>query len=283
MTTFENQITLSSNLNLSIEVQTEAEKIRIIGSFIPLLGIWIASKHANTYTLLGRRVGTFLFVLVVLVSYLSGSETGLSLVLTLLTVILLSYTGVSIFINNSIPFATFYQKIPNYRELLAHAKSLFIWGGELFKVLSGKEAITPYREIFGREYLSIVEQPLATKLPLPSIIIGIPLLNILFTPFLFGEKNAEHRGNILQGLMLTILLICIWWFDGINSGIQSILFISALHLMLNAGKYKDTHAPVVDIIFLFSSLFKRTKTSLEKVKEENKTVEYPSTIGLESK
>ena len=101
--------------------------MRIVGSFIPLLGIWIASIAPNMYTLLGRKVGTFLFVVVILVSYLSGSETGLSLVLTLLTIILLSYTGVSIFINHSIPFAAFYQRIPNYHELLAHGKSLLIW------------------------------------------------------------------------------------------------------------------------------------------------------------
>ena len=74
--------------------------------------------------------------------------------------------------------------------------------------------------------------------------------------------------------MLTLLLSLIWWFDGINSGIQSILFISALHLIIYAGKIRDTHAPIVDIVFLFTGALSQTKINLEKVKADNTVVDY---------
>ena len=83
--------------------------------------------------------------------------------------------------------------------------------------------------------------------------------------------------------MLTILLSLIWWTQGFNAGIQSILFISVLHLMIYAGRYRDTHAPVVDVIFIFTSLFSHTKTSLEKVKETNTLVDYTTQGNSEGK
>lgn len=269
-----NTISLPSELILDETITSEGDKIRLIASFAPLLGIWIASKYPNKYTEIGRRIGTLCFILIVLASYISWSWTGLSLILTLTTIILLSYTGVSIFINQSIPLASIYQWIPSYTMLITHLKSGFLWGGELCWVFFGKEVLTPYRDIFSREYQKIVELPLTTTLPLPSVFIGIPLLNILMIPFLWWDSYHEHRGNILQWILLTLILVCIWWYDGINSEAQYIFFVSALHLMISARKIRDTHAPIVDSILLVSSLFSQTKTTLAKVKEENTSIQY---------
>lgn len=262
--------TLSSVDFQIIELQTmtettEAEKIRVALSFIPLLSIWISGKYHSPSILLWKKISTFFFLLMIGSSFLLWPKTGWSLLVILFSIIVIISTGVSIVVMGRIPYIHFlYRYIPSYETFLLYSRTWIDWIKTVIKVLSGYEEVENFSTLLQKNrtnspgFLGFIK-----GLPLSCKGIWIPFLNLIYIPFLLSKNYHEHRGNILQGIFLTILFIIIWWFYGFHTSLHLILFIPMIHLITFAENERDTHAPVVDIVLLYK-YFRPSNTEIWK-------------------
>mgnify|MGYP000858167119 FL=1 len=59
----------------------EEEKVRILASMIPLIGIWIAQKYPSPATVSGRIIGSALLFVYIISLWIAGVESFLSLII----------------------------------------------------------------------------------------------------------------------------------------------------------------------------------------------------------
>ncbi len=63
---------LFSNDTAGIHVENDDDKVRIVASMIPLLGIYVAQKYEHPLTFRGRSLGSLLFFAVLISSVFSS-------------------------------------------------------------------------------------------------------------------------------------------------------------------------------------------------------------------
>ncbi len=272
--TIKTWVNTSFLFHIDAHEKTDAEKIRIIASYIPLLGIWISSKYNDELILMWRKVSSFAFLLIVSTSLFLDESTWLSLIFTLLTVILIVFSWVSLFMTGSFPIFLPYKWIPSYEELKAHLKASLTWSITMIKILGWAEKSKTYDELFSENLSQITAWVYKEPLMVSPRIIGIPYLNLVTVPSLFQEKYKEYVDVVLQWLLLTILFAIVWIFFGFGSDIQLFLFIPMIHLMSFAHISPFTRAPWIDVVISISSLFRQWKTKLEAVKAKEQSVSY---------
>ncbi len=257
--------------------RTEAEKIRIIASYIPLLGIWISSKYDERSILIGRKVGTFAFIIIVSSSLFLDGATGLSLILTLLTIILIVFSGVSLFTMGTLPIFRIYDWIPTYREIEAHIGASLKWLGGFMRILGGSEQGNQYRTLYEDKLAQSAPRGYTTYFPVSPALIGLPIVNVFTLPFLFQTKYSEYRDVVLQWLFLSVLFALVWYFYGWQSGLQAYLVIPMITLLSFAPLSATTRAPGVSIILWFVHLFGKWKEKIGEIKSKEEKVSYAYT------
>lgn len=114
---------------------SEEAKIRILASFVPFVGIFIAKRYPTEPYITGRKVGNLIaFILITLISFYGGAISGLVFMATWASIILFAITGAYLFFRGEFLSLGVYKYIPTYTSIEAHiaASALSLW--DFFRV-----------------------------------------------------------------------------------------------------------------------------------------------------
>ena len=194
---------------------SDEQKIQILSSFLPIIGIFTTQKNSFSEMQIGRKVGNFFFFLMIFFGVLFESFINFPTFFVLLAYIVLFVTTAVFLMTESKFFQPKqYRYIPTYHDLEAFLNASLSACGEFFKVAFGQEKKSSFQEKF-QFYQHKYSEKVAIETPFwthPAII-GIPILNLITIPSFFNKKFHEYQGNIAEGFFLTILCILIFIFS----------------------------------------------------------------------
>lgn len=247
---------------------SEETKIRIIASFVPFVGILVASRYPSRENIIGRKIGNiFVFLLLTSVVFFSWGTTTFTMFLTVLYIGLIVFTAVQMFgFSRFFEFA-FYGKIPTYLEFDAHAKAWILISFDFFRIAFGGEKKMSYAE----RYATFLEKNLqvseaTTPYLAPNWIIAVPWINLITLPSFWQSKYSEYRPMILQGFMITACLTLVVWFYGVGSQMWLYLLFPILTLIVESTNM-NVRAPITSIMVDLVDMFSRGKDRIAEIKE----------------
>ncbi len=248
---------------------SDEDGIRIIASFIPWIGIIIASKYPRRETLIGRKVGS-LFALLVLTSivFLSGSTTTLTLIITLAYIGLIVATAVQLFGASRFLDFSFYRLIPTYAELESHIQTSLMSIYDFCRIAFGGVKWVDYQT----RYTQILSNNTVIKsstVPYfaPIWIVWLPVANLITLPSLWQSQYREYTPFILQWLALTLITILIISLYGISSQMGLYLLFPIIALIVESRSNLGTRAPITSISIDLYQLFTRGQAKVAEIKE----------------
>lgn len=256
---------------------SEEQKIQILSSFLPIIGIFTTQTNILPEMKIGRKVGNFFLFLMIFFGILFDSFINFPTFFVLLAYIVLFVTTAVFLMTESKFFQPKqYRYIPNYHDIEAFLHASLSACGEFFKVAFGQEKQSNFREKFDF-YQKKYSEKIAIETPFWShpAIIGIPILNLITIPSFFNKKFHEYQGNIAEGFFLTILFILILIFSDFYA---LYLLIFPIATLIAEGKTNaNIRAPITSIarnIFIF---FYKTKKNINALQQNN--VEEKITIS----
>lgn len=132
---------------------TEEEKVRILASFIPFVGMSIAAHNISAPYQIGRKVGSlFAFICITLLTFFGGAVSTLLFVVTLAAIVLFIITGMYLFLRGEFFSLGLYAYIPSYASIEAHIASISLSIYEFIRVAFGGEKRETYTDIYARKY-----------------------------------------------------------------------------------------------------------------------------------
>jgi hypothetical protein len=179
-------------------VTKEEDKIRILMSMVPFLGIIISSKFDHPLIERGRIIGSTLAFLYIISLLFSGSEGFFPFIILALGVLLFVVEGVYLMLYGRFISWGVLEKLPSYREIEAIIVASFGQTKEFVAVSMGKEKTLSFRE----NYTSLLE-PETQNTPtekyfMPASLLAIPFWNLFGIPSLFIEKYRAYRGLVIE-------------------------------------------------------------------------------------
>ncbi|MBC7503737.1 hypothetical protein H7169_02100 [Candidatus Gracilibacteria bacterium] len=266
------------NNTITVGAYSEEEKVRIIASFIPWVGILIAHKYLTRETLIGRKLGS-LFALMLLTStiFFSGGTTTLTMIMTITYIGLIVATAAQLFGYSRFLEFEIYSRVPTYNELDAHIKASIVTIYDFCRIAFGGKKVSDY----GTRYTLLLEQNNKIKSPTlpyfaPIWIVAIPGINLITLPSLWQAQYREYTPLILQGAMLTILTI---WSYGLTSQMGLYLLWPILTLIVESQTNVLTRAPITSVIVdLYHGVTRGKEKIAEIKKNREEKIEYKYTI-----
>lgn len=255
---------------------TEEEKIRILASFIPFIGIFIAKKYPTEPYITGRKVGWALaFILITLIVFYGGAVSTLVFALTILAVVGFIITAVYLFLHGEFLSLGIYRYIPTYASIEAHISASCISLYDFFRVAFGGTKRWSYHDIYTEKY-SLYSQIQAPEVPyiLPAWITWIPVVNLITLPSLTMSRMSTYRLLILQWLLVSVVLGLIVWVYGWQSSMALYLLFPALTLIVYAKENTLTRAPLTSWIVSLSSLFTHGQEKVRAMWEKKEEVSF---------
>jgi hypothetical protein len=270
--------TLNINIDndYTIGNYSEEEKIRILASFIPFLGIFIAKRYPTEPYTIGKKVGGALaFILITLIVFYGGAVSTLVFALTIVAVVVFIMTAVYLFLHGEFLSLGIYKYIPTYTSIEAHISASILSLFDFFRVAFGGDKRRSYSDIYREKYM-LYSQTATPETPyiLPSWIIWVPVLNLITLPSLTMSRMSIYRPLILQWLLITILLILIVIFYWLQSSIGLYLLFPSLTLIAYSWKNTNIRAPLTSWIVSLSSLFTRGQEKVQKMWEQKEEVSF---------
>jgi hypothetical protein len=261
---------LSLSQNTLVEwVYSEEERIRIIGSFIPWIGVIIAYLHPSRETLIWRKIGSFFaFIILTTLVFLSGTTTTLMLMLTIWYIALIVVTAVQLFVSSRFLEFSLYSKIPTYTGLDAHIKSSILMGYEYCRIAFGGKASSSYLEVY-KSLLSDSETINSPSVPyfMPTWIIWLPIINVITLPCLWQIRYREYTPVIIQWFALTSLTTLIIIVYGLSSQMGLYLLFPIIALIVESWTNTNTRAPITSIVVDLYYLFTRGRAKIAEIKK----------------
>lgn len=253
---------------------TEEEKIRIIASFIPLVGTIIAHRHPQYETLTWRKIGnTAMFFII-----LGGIFFPTSAIVFFLTVVSIGVfvtTAVYLFLFSQFFAPTAYAFVPRYRDFESHLHTIVRYVCEFFRVAFGGDNMLSYTAIYSEvsAALSMEKQAEIPYLFSPKIF-WIPGVNLFTIPSVFGDKYREYKNLILQWVCLTVLMgVSMYWY-GTSHPIQFIFLFPIMSLIVESGSNIALRAPITSFIIDITGWFQQGQHTLEKLHQHEEKVGF---------
>jgi hypothetical protein len=249
-------------------VYSDEDRVRIIASFVPWIGIIIANQYPRYETVIGRKVGS-LFALILLTSivFLSGSTTTLTLIITLTYIGLIVATAVQLFGASRFLDFSFYRLIPTYAELESHIRSGILAGIDFCRIAFGGvkwvDYQTRYTQILSN---NTVIQSSTVPYFAPIWIVWLPVANLITLPSLWQVRYREYTSLILQWLALTLITILIISLYGLASQMGLYLLFPILTLIVESRTNTNTRAPITSIVVDLYNLFIHGQQKIEDIK-----------------
>lgn len=241
--------------NIPLSQATEADKIISISSYLPLIGIITASRHPNPITRSGEKIGSLWLLLTLLLNiFASGSD--ISLILLFVYLAYLAFVGVSLFVYDIVPGFVFIEQIPDLSSIYLHSRAIFPYIGKLLLVIFGKSTELHYADIIRQvrekdaQHIDLAKTYFTdSKLPLPRSLIFIPIINLLLLPQVFLKKNSTYILAILQGIVLSLIVIGLWYFLGFSTPWQTLLLFAIFLGIANLSSNPFYRIPVIYEIY----------------------------------
>jgi len=254
---------------------SETSKIIYIASYIPFFGIIVWSKYNSNINKYGMKIW-WIFSLI-LVFFLLTKHNDLAFILSLFYIILMAFAGVMIFTQQKIMFSNFVNNIYNLKELYCHIRAIFYYILEAIRITLWWKGEISFWEIYNKvkvkeeKYYSLANEYLVDKnLIFWNKLIFIPIVNLIYLPTFFFDKNSRYIIAIIQWLVITVFSIFLWYFDYSD---YSILLLFPIFLWIaNTVDNPFYRIPIIFEVYelidkLTFGIFSKIKFLKEKKKE----------------
>ncbi|MDD2744942.1 MAG: hypothetical protein PHU93_00205 [Candidatus Gracilibacteria bacterium] len=263
------------------KLEGEADLIRTMISFFPLIGVFVAERYPSTLTQIGAKISgysTFLFIIEFI--FLRGES--LLMVTLFFLIILIVTTGVLLASQKSVDFLASVQLLPGIREIQVYSKVIPLYLADIFLVVIGRKNEIGFMQKCREINLKIenTEKQLSeyftdASLVFSPYIIYIPLLNLLLLYRFFSPQKSRYALAINQGIMLSFLVIGVFilgYFDFLS---YTLVLFALLPIMLGIATIKQKpflQIPILYEIGTFISyvsfgIISGTKSTRERSKE----------------
>lgn len=255
---------------------SEEQKVRILASFIPFIGMSIASRNSGNEYQTGARIGSFFaFVCITLLAFFGGAVSALLFVVTLSGIILFIITGMYLFFRGEFFSVSLYQYIPSYASIEAHIAALCISTYDFLRVAFGGEKKETYRDIYTRKLWEYTQTLTPTwAYIMPAWIMAIPVVNLVTLPSLWLTNMREYKALVIEWLSLTLALGLIVWLYGFQSALGLYLLFPIMSLIVNNGKNIIYRAPGTWVVLSLMKLFSQSKEKVAEIQETKETVSF---------
>lgn len=251
--------------NTTTQIDHEDDKIRVIASMIPFLGIFIAEKYPHPIIIRGRVIGST-FAFLIMIASLFSSEGGFLFSITvILSVLLFVILSVNIFLRGEFILSGILEKIPTYEELEAHIFASVMSTKEFFRIAFGGQNRQDYHTFYIHEIAQRGKKRVPTqKYFMPAGFIGLPLWNIFCIPSLWMEQYREYREYIISGIIITVLGIIFF----LSTGNQYLIFLlfPIVHIFIYASSDLNAYVPGIHIL---TRLFRVAHNLKNQIQEQN--------------
>lgn len=248
----------------SDEIIWEENKIRILGSMLPFIGIYLAKKYHEPLMIRSRILGSFFMFCIIVSLYFGSNESLLSVLLVCLYILLIVIQGVYVFIGGKFLRISFFEKIPSYEiidsYIIASIKYIF----EFTRIIFGGEHRISFHDLVHIEQQK--SAPIKPESPyfMPTALLAIPFWNIVALPSLFIDKYREYRYIIIQGLIITSLMGFIIFYLGNPNDPFLLLFIFPIfHIALYSSENINIRSPGIGLIIGLFWLFQAVQNKIQ--------------------
>ena len=268
-----------SNNATWIRVENEDDKVRLVASMVPLLGIYIARKYEHPLTSRGRNLGSFLLFIVLIVSVLSNEGGLLPTLVGILSLLIFVILSVSIFLRGEFFMSSLIERIPSYEECEAHIFASLLSMKEFFRVAFGGSNRESYHTLYIHE-ITLRWEKIPPSIPyfMPAGLIGIPFWNLFSIPSYWMEQYREYRSYILSGILITLLVsILIFWKWSASPYLLFMLF-PIVHIFVYASYDLNAYIPGMHILLRLFGLAKITSTRMQERSQKKEEAHYTYTV-----
>lgn len=261
------------------QVYDDEQKIRIIASFLPFIGMIVAEKFPMKETAIGRKMWNWITFLIIVSSvFISWNVSMLALILTIGYIWLIVTTAVYLFVHSRFINFWWYQFFPTYLQFDAHIKALCMTWLDFVRVSFGKKKSKSYQERY-QAYLHSNQSTMMPKSPYfaPLWLVCIPVINLLLVPSLFTKKSHEYGALIVQWFFLTVLFGVVIWKFGIHSQAWLFLLFPIITLAMYAQKNVLVRAPITSIMVDLYDSFYRSKKTIDHLQKQKEHITFSYT------
>lgn len=216
---------------------------------------------------------------------MTGGFNSLSMILLFLGIFFFIFLAARFFLSDSYTIPSFFEKIPGVESLYTIARSVPSYLGEVGQMVLGKKNSVSFASqvVRTREKDQTLQTSLETyftdtSLPLRPFWIFIPFCNLLFIPKLLTHRTTQYVLAIGQGLVLTLLAICIGFFTSFTSPLELFLLFPLFYGIASLENNVFTRIPLLyEIYIILNSLtfgLLKSKEKIQKAGQQDTAVSF---------
>ena len=256
-------------------VENEEDRIRILASVIPLLGMYMTSRYEHPLMVRARILWSSALSLFLFSLFFSTSTSIIPFLITVVSILIFVIEGVYLFVYGRWLSLDLLAKIPSYARIESYIIASMRMCWQFVGVVFWKEKKYGYSELLAEEINSQKAILPKESYFMPAWLIGLPFWNILCIPSLFIEKYREYRTLIIEWLIITLIYIYIIFVLGqYNHPILLLLLFPIIHIALYASRDLSTSVPWIGIFTRISRFGKWSLSSLEEKQKEIQKESY---------
>lgn len=232
-------------------IRSEAELVRTLLSFAPVIGVFVAERFQTPVTAVGAKVSGYATALLILEFVFLRGES-LLMVTAFFLIVLVVTVGAFLGSGRGVAFLAPIQRFPGILDIQAFLKATPSYLVDVFFVVIGKR-----EELnFAREYERAITRIQKTEQELDAFftdgqsaispyLIYVPVLNLLFLYRFFSPNKSRYVLAINQGIVLTVIMLLL----GYAYGDSAIMLLAVLPMMLGIAMVKSR--PFLQIPLLY--------------------------------
>ncbi len=262
----------------------ETSKMIYIASYIPFIWLIVAGKHPSVINRYWSKIW-WVFSIIMILLIVSG-HNDILLALTFLYICYVVYAWLMMIIHTRVIYNLFTESIPNLETAYVNCRTWISYLAESIKVIFGKKEEVSFEDLKNRiirkeaKFSELARNNFTNpRIPLSNKIIFIPGLNIIYLPKYIIDKKSIYTIAIAQGLIITAILIAIYYLSqSFSTNIQMILLFPIFLWLANIDNNPFYKIPVIFEIYvlldnLTFGIFSKVKFLKEK-KNEVKEVSF---------
>lgn len=207
------------------------------------------------------------------------------MILLFLGILSLVFLATRFFLNNEYVVPAFFEKLPGIESIYATVRSVPSYLADIGRLAFGKKDgvifanhLKKTREKDENLHSTLSGYFTDATLPFPSFWIFVPFFNLVFLPKLLTSRTTRFVLAIGQGLVITLLAVCIGLFFGFTSPLELFLLFPIFYGIALIESDTFARIPFVYEIYaiintLTFGLLKNTKR-LRSVQEQDTEVHF---------
>jgi hypothetical protein len=260
-----------STSQIHTPITTEEDKIRMIGSLIPFLGIYIASRYKEAHIERGRIIGSTLGCLLIIASIISGEGSSLMTSTIIFSILVFVVISVNIFFRSIFIRYTFLEYIPCYTEIEAHLFACLMSVKEFIRIIFGGSERIVYRIYFEKYIQWASPRAPETRYFMPASLIGMPFWNLFCIPSLWITQYREYREYIFSWILVTLGIGACLLIGGSMYSLIIVFLFPIVHMLSYADRDIGGYIPGTHLITRWTQWntpLSKTRDNEEKISEE---------------